>query len=299
MELKRVLPGATLGIVSPASPVPPEILAKGLARLHELGFRTKVMPHAAGSWRHFSGTDAQRAADISLAFEDEEVDAVLCSRGGYGSARLLPLLDLNRVASTGKPFLGFSDVTSLHLALNHRGLPTLHAPMVYTLASERPKWVTDSLVNALGGDYRVPGEAPAGTSVVGGRARGIVTGGCLTLLADSLGTPEALVGKGKLVLIEDVGEQPHRVDASLTHLLNSGALDGVAGFVIGELTDTDSKSRPEDSDWRSILTERLEPLGVPIIFDYPFGHIGAMLTLPLGVEALLDADQGTLTYLEG
>lgn len=290
-------PGATLGLVSPASAIPDSDLDAGIAALEAIGFRTKLMPNARKRHFDFAGTDAERASDLQSAFADPEVDGVLCTRGGYGCARLLPFLNLDTLAESEKPFLGFSDITTLHLAMNRRGRVTFHAPMVWTLGKPRPGWVFESFVGALAGDFSISEGAPKGIPVIAGTASGPVGGGCLTLLADSLGTSDPFCGSEQIVLIEDVGEQPHRVDAQLTHLQNAGAFEGVRGFVIGEFTGTDEKRREHDADWRSIVRERLEPLGAPMVFDYPFGHIDAMLTLPLGVEGTLDADAGILRYL--
>jgi muramoyltetrapeptide carboxypeptidase len=296
VQLPRPIgPGATLGIVSPASAIRHEDLEAGIAALEAIGFRTKLMPNAAGRSLGFSGTDCERAADLHLAFRDPAVDGVLCSRGGYGAARLLPYLDFDELAASGKPFLGFSDITTLHLAFNRRGRVTFHSPMVSTFAKPRPRWVVDSFVQALGGDFSPPSEAPHGKCLTSGVASGEVSGGCLTLLADSLGTREAFSGRDKILLLEDVGEKPYRVDAHLTHLLNAGALDGVRGFVIGEFTGSDALGDGEEADWRGIVRERL-PAGVPVVTDYPFGHVDAMLTLPLGLAATLDAERGTLRY---
>jgi muramoyltetrapeptide carboxypeptidase len=286
-----------LGIVSPASRIPAEVLEAGLAVIRGMGFEAKVFPHVLDGWNDMAGRDGDRAADIQAAFADPDVDAVLCSRGGYGCARLVPLLDMEPIFKSAKPFLGFSDVTTLHLAFGLGGVPTFYAPMVGTIGSPRPEWVLRSFTNALAGVLETPVEAPTAKRVVSGRASGVVGGGCLTLLADSLGTPYEFNGRGKIVLIEDVHERPHRLDASLTHLLNAGAFDGVAGFVVGELTGTDELRDEHSPEWRSVVRERLEPIGVPMVFDYPFGHIDAMLTLPLGRRAVLDADAGTLNYV--
>ncbi|MGV3614873.1 MAG: S66 peptidase family protein [Fimbriimonas sp.] len=296
MPLPRILPGATLGIVSPSSPIPPEDLEKGLAVLDEMGFRTRLMPNALARNGHLAGTDAERVGDLHDAFADPGIDAVLCARGGYGVARLLPMLDLDALAETGKPFLGFSDITALHVALNRRGLPTLHSPMVGSFAKPRPEWVRRSFLAALAGENPIDPEAPAGTTLVEGKARGVVAGGCLSLLADSLGSHEAFDGAGCLVLLEDIGEKPHRVDAKFTHLLNAGAIQNAAGFIVGEMTNSDALADPEDHPWLAIVRERLAPLKKPTIVGYPFGHLDAMLTLPLGVMATLDADAGTLSY---
>lgn len=286
----------TLGIVSPASPISEEDLEKGRAVLHGMGFATRLMPNALKNNGHLAGTDAERAADLHEAFADPTVDAVLCARGGYGVARALRYLDLDAIAEIGKPFLGYSDITALHTALNRRGLVTFHAPMVGSFAQPRPEWVLQSFRAALMGEDPVHPEAPRGEALVLGTASGIVGGGCLSILADSLGTHEAFDGAGQIVLIEDIGEKPHRVDAMLTHLLNAGAIQNAAGFVVGEMTGTAEIADPAHPTWQAIVEERLAPLGKPTILNYPFGHIEAMLTLPMGKRATLDADCGTLSY---
>lgn len=259
-----------------------------------------MAPHAFDSDFYLAGSDEDRAGDLMRAFGDPEVKAVICSRGGYGCARLFPYLDLDAMARSGKMFLGFSDITTLHLALNRRGLVTIHAPMMITLSVDRPGWVHSSFLNVLKGENPIPDDAPGGETVVGGMAEGVVTGGCLCLLTDSLSTPDPLELKDRIVLIEDVDENPHRVDAMLTHLLNTGQAGLAAGYVIGEMTRTDEKADPTigSKPWREIVADRLAPLGRPMIVSYPFGHAPAMLSLPLGIRARLDADRGTLTYLE-
>lgn len=276
----------TLGIVAPASAIEEAELELGRAALHEMGFGTRLLPNVLKRNGHLAGTDAERAADLHEAFADPTIDAVLCARGGYGVSRILRYLDLDAMAEIGKPFLGYSDITVLHTALNRRGLVTFHAPMVVSFAKQRPEWVRESFVAALSGKDPIHPDAPRGTTIVPGTATGPVGGGCLTLLADSLGTHEAFDGAGQIVLLEDIGEKTHRIDALLTHLLNAGVLQNAKAFVVGEMTDT--------PDWQGIVEERLAPLGKPLIVDYPFGHIDAMLTLPLGRTATLA--EGRLTY---
>jgi muramoyltetrapeptide carboxypeptidase len=285
-----------LGIVSPASPIDKEDLEKGRAALHGMGFETRVMPNALRRNGHLAGTDTERAEDLHAAFSDPSIDAVLCARGGYGVARALRYLDLDAIAEIGKPLLGYSDITALHTALNRRGLVTYHAPMVASFAKPRPLWVRESFMAALAGEDPVHPDAPKGETLVPGTASGLVTGGCLSLLADSLGTHEAFDGAGQIVLIEDIGEKPHRIDAMLTHLLNAGAIQNAAGFVVGEMTDTATLADPAHPSWQAIVEERLAPLGKPTVLNYPFGHIDAMLTLPMGRRAALDANAGTLNY---
>jgi muramoyltetrapeptide carboxypeptidase len=292
--------GDVIQIVSPASGVAPEKLETAMKLLEAEGYRVRLAPHALDQDFYLAGADRDRADDLMAAFQDPEVAAVLCSRGGYGCARLLPFLDLDAMAASGKMFLGFSDITTLHLALNRRGLVTFHAPMMLTLSVDRPAWVYSSFLTVLKGGNPIPESAPAATTVIGGTAEGTVTGGCLILLTDSIGTQDALEMDGRIVLIEDVDENPHRVDAMLTHLINTGQAARAAGFVVGEMTRTDERADPTIGarPWREIVTDRLAPLGRPLVIDFPFGHAPAMLTLPLGIRARLDADRGTLTYME-
>lgn len=301
MNRPRALrPGDHIRVVTPASGLTREQVARATQVLENEGYRVTFAEHAFAMTGFLAGPDEDRAADLMEAFLDPEVDAVVCSRGGYGCARLFPYLDLDAIAASGKLFAGFSDITTLHLALNQRGLPTLHAPMLLTLGSDREPWVWESFLGQLKGDVSTPATAPRGVTKVGGTAEGVVTGGCMILICDAIGTPNAMAARGKIVLLEDVDEQPHRIDAMLTHLLNTNSLDGAAGIVVGEMTRTDDRIDPKigGTPWREMVMERLGPLEIPMIFDYPMGHAAQMLTLPLGIRARLDADAGTLTYLE-
>jgi muramoyltetrapeptide carboxypeptidase len=300
LKPRALKPGDLIEIVTPASPIDVSKVDAVTKLLLSQGYRVRLGEHALERDWYLAGTDDQRARDLQAAFADPEVNAVLCSRGGYGCARILPYLDLDAIATSGKMFLGFSDITTLHLALNRRGLPTVHAPMALTLSKAREHWVTQSFLRVLRGEIMIPPDAPPGQTVVGGKAEGVVTGGCLCLLTDSIGTPDAVDPRGKILIIEDVDEAPHRVDAMLTHLLNAGLLFEVAGIVMGEMTRTDEKM---DTDigfrkWEEIVVDRLEPLGVPFILNYPFGHAPNMLSLPMGIRAVLNADEGTLEYTE-
>ena len=249
---------------------------------------------------YLAGTDQERAMDLNEAFLDSEVDAVVCSRGGYGCARLLPHLELDKMAQSQKMFLGFSDVTTLHLALGRRGLVTFHTPMLLSFSVEREPWVVASFCALLKGNDPVLDAAPAAETVVPGVAEGVLHGGCLCLLTDSLSTPDSLDCDQKILLIEDVDEHPHRVDAMLTHLLNSGQLQKAKGIIVGEMTGTDEKPDPKIGawPWKRIVQDRLLHLNVPTIVNFPIGHMKSMLSLPLGVRVRLDATAGRISLLE-
>lgn len=293
-------PGDTIRVVSPASPLPLEKLEKMREFLEAEGYKVELAKNALAAEEYLAGSDGARAQDLMEAFTDPAVQGILCSRGGYGSARLMPHLDLDAISASNKLFLGYSDITTLHLALQRRGLASIYAPMGISFHAERDPWVYDSFRAALRGENTIPIGAPKGTTLVGGQAEGEITGGCLCLLTDSLATPDALDARGKILLIEDVDENPHRIDAMLTHLLLSGILPSASGVVIGEMTNTDERCDPVigAKPWREIVRDRVAPLGIPTIIDFPFGHMKNMLTLPLGLQVRLDADKGELTYLE-
>lgn len=297
---RALRPGDEVRIVTPASPVTAPKIEAGLRLLQDEGYRATLSEHALSNQGYLSADDEARAADLMAAFLDPDVAMVFCARGGYGCARLFPYLDLDAMAASGKLFAGFSDITTLHIALNRRGLPTLHAPMPLTLGTPRQEWVYESFRRALKGDLTVPETAPRGRAITSGAAEGPVVGGCLCLLGDSIGTPEPVPAEGAILVIEDVDENPHRVDAMLTHFLNAGLIQKAAGIVIGEMTRTDERVDEGigGAPWREIVADRLGGLGIPVMIEYPFGHMPNMLTLGLGIRARMDAQAGTLTYLE-
>lgn len=300
LKPRALVPGSRIRVVSPASPTTPESIESGLDLLKSEGYEITLGKHVFENNGYLAGTDEQRARDIMEAFDDPQTDAVICSRGGYGCARLLPYLNLDRMAVSQKMFIGFSDVTTLHLALNRRGLVTFHAPMLLSFSVPREPWVVDSFKSILKGKSSIPAAASKGETMVAGTATGTLSGGCLCLLTDSLSTSDALDCKNKIVIIEDVDEHPHRIDAMLTHLLNAGILHQSAGIVVGEMTGTDEKVDQKIGSWPwpRIVEDRLKPLNVPTITKFPIGHMKTMLSIPLGIKAKLDATAGTLELLE-
>jgi muramoyltetrapeptide carboxypeptidase len=277
-----------------------EQIEDGIRFLEAEGYQVSLGDHVFDRHYYLAGTDQDRAADLMAAVRDDSVDAVMCSRGGYGCARLMPYLDLDVIVQAGKAICGFSDVTTLHLALNRRGLVTWHTPMMITLSVEREPWVYESLRRILRGEDPLVSESPMAETLVPGVAEGEITGGCLCLMTDSFGTGYDLGCQGKIVVIEDVDEDAHRVDAMLTNLINNGQLQSAAGIVVGEMTGTDERGDPKIGTWpwRSIVEDRIAPLGVPAVVNFPFGHMKTMLSLPMGVRARLDAVAGRLTILE-
>ncbi|MEV7995565.1 LD-carboxypeptidase [Streptomyces sp. NPDC086077] len=295
----RLAAGARVAVVATSGPVPEERLQNGLDVLRGWDLDPVVAPHTLDrhdEFRYLAGTDADRAADFQAAWCDPSVAAVLCARGGYGAQRMADLLDWDALRAAGpKVLVGFSDVTALHEAFAARlGLVTLHGPMAAGVDFIKNARAQDHLRATLFAPETVRTIASGGGGLVPGRARGVTFGGCVSLLAAELGTPHARTdSRGGLLMIEDVGEEPYRLDRILTQLLRAGRFDGVAGIALGSWLDCGPYEQ-----LRPVLAERLGGLGVPVAEEFGFGHCEGALTIPFGVTAELDAAAGTLTLEE-
>jgi muramoyltetrapeptide carboxypeptidase len=291
---RRLRAGDTVAMVAPCGPVDPVRLARGLHVLDGLGLKVVAGPNVRNRRGFLAGTDRERARDLQEAWCDPAVTAVMCARGGYGATRLLDLLDWAAMEAAGpKILLGSSDVTALHRAFAVRlGVATCFGPMPAcgTLGGDDgpdPASLA-RLRSALFEEEAI--EPVAGTRVVvPGRAAGPLTGGNLTLLAALCGTPHAMRADGAVVLLEDVGEAPYRIDRMLTQLLQAGCLEGAAGVVLGSWVDCE--------DPMPVLAERLAPLGVPVLAGLPIGHGTPQFTAWLGIDAVIDTESCSLTSL--
>ena len=287
---RALRPGAMLGIVSPASTPRAELVTSGIEALHSLGYRTRVFAHALTRGPlYYAGTVADRLADLHAAFADPEVDAIVCTRGGWGSAELLALLDRALIAAHPKPFLGYSDHTSLHLwLLQEAGLVSFQAPMVAAdfakpLGVDLRSWqaaLTASAPWQLGTEE--------GLRVLrAGHARGPLGGGCLSIYAESLGTPYAARPLEGVLFLEDIGVKPYQWNRMLLHLRLAGLLEGVQGIVFGDMAqcvEADQQAALEAS-----LLHALADFRGPIAIGLRSGHVAAgNVTLPLGVDVELD-----------
>lgn len=286
--------GDLVRVAATSGVVPPQSLARGQALLESWGLRVRRGAHvlaAHPTLDHLAGPDEDRAADFTDAWLDPDAAAVMVARGGFGSQRILDLLDWRRLAEAGpKLFIGFSDVTALHQAIAARlGLVTLHGHVVTSLGSAEPASAEFLRRLAMEPESIVELLAGCSVTVVPGQATGVLTGGNLSLLAAEVGTRFSRSGRGGIVVLEDAGEPAYRVDRLLTQLLRAGWFDGVAGLVIGSFTDC---GPPEEVE--AVLHARLVPLGVPMVAGFDVGHTPTMVSVPFGVRAALDADRGTL-----
>lgn len=278
--------GSRLAVIAPAGPPKPGQLAQVLPLIEQLGFQARLFPGCAGPshLQHLAASDAQRLADLHAALADPDIDALLCLRGGYGCIRLLPELDRELVAKARKPLIGYSDITSLHAVWAQLGLPAWHAPMP-TSDWLQPGGLDDArrLAQALQrgvhtGDVQTAA-APHPLSK-GDRTRGRLLGGNLSVLVSCLGTPAMPALAGAILFLEDIAEDPYRIDRYLAQLRYAGAFEGLAGLLLGSFTEADSAD--------AVLADHLHPLAVPLLAGWPAGHGRPNHALPLGLTVTLD-----------
>lgn len=294
---RRLRPGDTIGLVAPAGPVPTSSLEAALGVLESWGISVVVFDTAHrqhDTLPYLADTDENRARDFQRAWADPSIAAVLAARGGYGTTRMLDHIDWPALRTCpAKVFAGSSDTTALHQAIStHLGVPTLFSPMPADqhFDGEAAEQLRLALFEPEQGRvlYR-----PDAEKLVGGSARGTTTGGNLSMLTASIDTPEYRQPAGAIAMLEDVGEDLYRLDRMITQLLRSGFFAGIVGIVLG------SWARCGDpAAIRELMRERLAGLGVPILSNFGFGHLSGAVTVPLKVEAIVDADSGTLTMLE-
>jgi muramoyltetrapeptide carboxypeptidase len=290
VKMKPLAPGARLAVVSLASSANSERVHRGAEALQRLGYVPQLFPTAlAKSLLYFAGTPAERLADLHHAFADPAVDGILCTRGGYGSNYLLEGMDLDLIRSHPKPFMGYSDYTAIQTwMLDQAALPIFHGPMVAADFAVESGVDLPSFQAAVAGQSYLLGHAAGLRPLRSGVARGLLYGGCLSLLTQSLGTRFAPQTEGKLLFLEDVGAKPYQVDRMLRHLILAGKFEGVVGVIFGEMLDCNS---PDGAP--SLLEDAI--MGVldwfsgPIAIGLRSGHVSrANVTLPFGIEAVLE-----------
>lgn len=285
-------PGDGVALVSPAGPVEAEAVQRGVDRLRSWGFRPVVGTHVLDRTDYLAGRDADRCADFAAAIKDPSVRAIFCTRGGYGAQRIVDDIPFELLRDDPKLLVGFSDITALHLALGQRaGLASLHGPgATFDFAPGAAEVLHSCLTDA---GYRVVLEAdpaePGFDVRRPGVAQGPLLGGNLSLLAASVGTPDLMSWAGAILLLEEVNEEPYRIDRMLTQLLRSGALAGIAGVAVGQFTKCEGRWSAAE-----VLADRLGGLGIPVVGGLPVGHGQGVRIVPLGTPAILDAGAGTL-----
>ena len=262
--------------------------------------------HCNLRWGYAAGRPDERAHDLEASFADPAVDAVLCLGGGHASSQVLRHLDYDVIAEHPKPFVGFSDITALHAAIGREAnLVTFWGPMFAQLATAAASTRADVLRALTAAEPLgiVDPEAPPARTLVEGVAEGELVGGTLSRVSALLGTPWEIDVRGKILLLEDVREEPCRVDCFLTHLLNAGKLEECSGICLAEFTNCGARAVDPLAGETSLTPDEvfahvIEPLGIPTVYGLALGHGRRLATVPLGVRARLDARAGRLELLD-
>ncbi len=316
---KRLSPGDTIGLVTPATYLTEEQLRKSVSQFESFGFKVYYSPNMLVRKGYLAGTDQQRAADINAMFADDPIDGIICGRGGYGSARILPYLDYDVIKSNPKVFMGYSDITALLFGIfRETGLVCFHGPMgtsdyndfttahfkkvlmepenQYIFKNDTP--VEKTIITPQAHGFEIIEEEVAQT-ITPGKAEGPLAGGNLSLIAALSGTRYDLGFANKIIFIEDVGEEPYRIDRMLTQLLETeDKLKSAAGIVLGTFNDCEPKEPDRSLSLYEVLHDRLANLGIPVLYGLSFGHIARNLTIPFGIQARMDTETRSLTLLE-
>ena len=301
----RLRAGDTVGLVAPASALTlPDELDRAIHWITGMGLVPKLGQHVGEQYGYLAGTDAARASDLDVMFADPDVRAIFAIRGGWGGARILPLLDWNGIRDNPKLLIGYSDTTALHLAIAARaGFATLHAP---NGASSWQKESWDSLwqiafaagTPVLGGARVEDAVGRPARTLTGGTARGRLLGGNLTILSTLMGTGWLPDFDGAILFVEDINEDPYRVDRMFQQLKLGGILDRVGGVIFGQCTRCGSPAPGSDTfTLDDVVDQYLGALGKPAIAGFDTGHVGNQLSLPVGVDVEFDATARTLRML--
>ncbi len=298
----RLQKGDIIGIVAPASPMKPERLQKGVQYLENLGYRTKLGESVNHIHGYLAGRDAARTNDINIMFADPTVKAVFCVRGGYGTPRLVSEIDYDLIKKNPKIVVGYSDITALQLAIYAKtSLVSFSGPMV---AVEMGKGIEKPTENHFW-QAVTSGEDALGFDGIeddikvlnGGKAEGRLLGGNLAMVCSLLGTSFFPDMSKAILFIEDVGEEPYKIDRFLSQLKIAGELEKIAGLVLGYFSDSAPSNEPSLT-LEQLVAELTSDLNIPIISNFPYGHEDVKYTLPVGAIARLDADAGRLQVIE-
>jgi len=283
--------GDTIGIVAPAGPFDRKTFFRGTRIIEDMGFKVFIPPGLFEINRYLAGSDKHRVQYVNQLFADKSIDAIICARGGYGSMRILTMLDYDAIRNNPKVFVGFSDITILLSVLFTRcNLVTFHGPVVTSLADASEETKHSFFSNITSGSS-LEIKLSGGRTIKSGMAAGEVCGGNLTMLCHLVGTPFAPDFKNKILFLEDRGEAPYRIDRMLVHMELAGCFEGLSGIILGAFDECGPIE-----DVIKIIVELFAKHPFPILAGLDAGHGSHNLTIPLGIEATLDADGHSLIY---
>lgn len=298
---KPLKKGDTIGLIAPAGPLRDIKIEEIKYELNKLGYKVKIGKSCYLSYKgYLSGKDEDRALDLERMFLDKDVDAIICIRGGYGCTRILDLIDFTIIRDNPKIFVGFSDVTALHIAINQlSNLVTYHGIMAATI-KQWDNFTYESLIKALNFKEELIIENPNNKELIslyGGCCEGLITGGNLSVIVSTLGTKYEIDTKNKILLIEEIGEYTYKVDKMLNHLQMSGKFNDCNGIIFGEFTNC-QKAFKNDEEILDILKEIAIKNKKPTIYNLKSGHCIPMVTLPLNMNCYLDCNEKQIKIIK-
>lgn len=298
---KPLKKGDTIGLIAPAGPLRNIKIEEIKYEFNKLGYNVKIGRSCYLSYKGFlSGKDEERALDLERMFLDKDVDAIICIRGGYGCARILDLIDFTIIRDHPKIFVGFSDVTALHIAINQLcDLSTYHGIMAASI-KEWDDFTYSSLIKALNFEEELIIENPRNESLIslyGGCCEGVITGGNLSIIVSSLGTKYEIDTKNKILFIEEIGEYTYKLDKMLNHLQMAGKFNDCSGIIFGEFTNC-KKAFKNDEEILNILQEIVIKNKKPTIYNLKSGHCIPMVTIPLNMNCCLDCNKNEIKIIK-
>ncbi len=308
---KRLQKGDTIGLITPGSFIDEDELKESIQNLEALGLKVKYTDRILARYGYLAGTDKQRADDINEMFSRDDINGIVAVRGGYGCTRILSMLNYEIIKSNPKILIGYSDVTALLFGIFKKtGLVCFHGPVGISTFN---KYSVDNMKNILmkphnpltlydANESNNPDNAFKPATIRSGKAQGKLVGGNLSLIVSVIGTPYDIDTENKIIFIEEVGEEPYRIDRMLTQMIEAGKFDKAAGVALGVFLDC--KSKPDKSGVDNSFTvlevifDRLFDLNIPVAYGMSFGHINDKFTLPFGIETEFNSLEQTLTLLE-
>lgn len=309
LKPERLKPGDTIGLITPGSYITGEELSISIKNLNGLGFNVVYNNSILSKNGYFSGTDKQRAAEVDQMFQRADINGIICARGGYGCARILPLLNYNIIKMNPKVFMGFSDVTALLYGIyKQTGLICFHGPVgISTYSDFSTEYFRNTLMEPED-NLVLKNAVPEGDddeykpyTIKDGVGRGELVGGNLSVVVSLIGTQYDIIIRNKIIFLEEMEEEPYRIDRMLTQMKMAGKFDGAAGVALGVFKDckpTEKSSFDSSFTLKEVLNDRLGDLNIPVVYGMSFGHIKDKFILPFGITAELDSSNQTITLIE-
>ena len=299
---RKLKKGDTIGIIAPASCTKYSNVLKAKENIENMGYRVVLGECTKKSWYSYAGTDRERAQEINSFFADKNIDAIMCMRGGYGCNRLVEYVDLDIVKSNPKIFIGYSDITTLHILFNEKAeLVTFHGPMaVSNFSGDYNQSTYENFINILSNEtshLNIENYSKNLEILSEGKVVGKLVGGNLATLIATLGTDYDLDYKGKILFLEEIGEKTYKVDRFLNQLKKHKVFDRISGVILGDFKNCvpDSES---DMSLLDVFKDYFENLGKPVVYNLESGHSEPMLTLPLGAMCEINSFEKSIKIIE-